>query len=103
VLGRIATLADGIATRLAELAQHSAFANPRQLGAIAAIDLIAPDAGYLPDLAPRLRAFFLERGILLRPLGNSIYLMPPYCLDETQLDHIFAALIAAGDRFGVKA
>jgi adenosylmethionine-8-amino-7-oxononanoate aminotransferase len=103
VLGRIATLADGIATRLADLAQHSAFANPRQLGTIAAIDLIAPDAGYLSDLAPRLRAFFLERGILLRPLGNSIYLMPPYCLDETQLDHIFAALIAAGDRFGVKA
>mgnify|MGYP003645851259 CR=1 FL=1 len=103
VLSRIAALADGIATRLAELAQHSAFANPRQLGAIAAIDLIAPDAGYLSDLAPRLRAFFLERGILLRPLGNSIYLMPPYCLDEIQLDHIFAALIAAGDRFGVKA
>jgi adenosylmethionine-8-amino-7-oxononanoate aminotransferase len=85
------------------LAQHSAFANPRQLGTIAAIDLIAPDAGYLSDLAPRLRAFFLEWGILLRPLGNSIYLMPPYCLDEIQLDHIFAALIAAGDRFGVKA
>ncbi|MEQ6335490.1 adenosylmethionine--8-amino-7-oxononanoate transaminase [Sphingobium sp. MK2] len=103
VLSRIARLSNGIATRLADLAQHSAFANPRQLGTIAAIDLIAPDAGYLSDLAPRLRAFFLERGILLRPLGNSIYLMPPYCLDETQLDHIFAALIAAGDQFGVKA
>lgn len=102
VLGRIAALADAIATRLALLTQHPAFANPRQLGTIAAIDLIAPDAGYLSDLGPRLRAFFLEWGILLRPLGNTIYLMPPYCLDADQLDRLFAALAAAGDRFGMQ-
>lgn len=100
VLGRIAALAQGIATRLERLAGHPAFANPRQLGTIAAIDLVANDAGYLSDLAPRLRAFFLERGILIRPLGNTIYLMPPYCLDDDQLDHIFLALAAAGDHFG---
>ncbi|MBA4092357.1 MAG: adenosylmethionine--8-amino-7-oxononanoate transaminase [Sphingobium sp.] len=100
VLGRIAALAQGIAKRLERLARHPAFANPRQLGAIAAIDLIAADAGYLSDLAPRLRAFFLERGLLLRPLGNTIYLMPPYCLDEDQLDRLFLALAAAGDDFG---
>jgi adenosylmethionine-8-amino-7-oxononanoate aminotransferase len=102
VLGRIATLADGIATRLGTLAAHPAFANPRQLGTIAAIDLIAADAGYLSDLAPRLRAFFLERGLLLRPLGNTIYLMPPYCLDSDQLDRLFAALAEAGDSFGMQ-
>ncbi|MEC3951180.1 adenosylmethionine--8-amino-7-oxononanoate transaminase [Sphingobium sp. HWE2-09] len=101
VLGRIATLVDGIAARLDGLARHPAFANPRQLGTIAAIDLIAPDAGYLSDLAPRLRAFFLERGLLLRPLGNTIYLMPPYCTDADQLDLLFSALAAAGDHFGV--
>ncbi|MFD1107005.1 adenosylmethionine--8-amino-7-oxononanoate transaminase [Sphingobium olei] len=103
VLGRIAALTAGIASRLADLARHPAYANPRQLGAIAAIDLVAPDAGYLSDLAPRLRAFFLEKGLLLRPLGNTIYLMPPYCLDAGQLDAIFAALHAAGDRYGTQA
>ncbi|MBH2000309.1 MAG: adenosylmethionine--8-amino-7-oxononanoate transaminase [Sphingomonadaceae bacterium] len=102
VRGRIALLADGIAQRLGKLAQHPAFANARQLGTIAAIDLIAPDTGYLSDLAPRLRAFFLERGLLLRPLGNTIYLLPPYCVDADQLDSIFAALVAAGSQFGVK-
>lgn len=102
VLGRIARLADGIATRLARLATHPAFANARQLGTIAAIDLNAADAGYLSDLAPRLRAFFLERGLLLRPLGNTIYLMPPYCLDADQLDRLFAALTQAGDIFGMQ-
>ena len=103
VLGRIATLSHGMAQRLEALAQHPAFANPRQLGVIAAIDLIAPDAGYLSDLAPRLRAFALENGLLLRPLGNTIYLMPPYCLDADQLDRVFAVLRKAGEKFGVSA
>lgn len=103
VLGRVTALADAIAQRLDRLAAHRAFANPRRIGTIAAIDLIAPDAGYLSDLAPRLRAFFLDRGLLLRPLGNTIYLMPPYCLDAEQLDSIFVALHAAGDQFGLQA
>lgn len=101
VLGRIAALSNGIARRLDALATHPAFANPRQLGTIAAIDLVTADAGYLSELAPRLRGFFLERGILLRPLGNTIYLMPPYCIDADQLDRVFAALVDAGNRFGV--
>lgn len=100
VLGRIGALSDGIARRLADLARHPAFIHPRQLGTIAAIDLVTADAGYLSDLAPRLRAHFLDAGILLRPLGNTIYLMPPYCVDDDQLDLVFAALVAAGDRFG---
>lgn len=100
VLGRIAILTDGIAARFEKLARHPAFSNPRQLGTIAAIDINAPDAGYLSDLAPRLRDFFLKRGLLLRPLGNTIYLMPPYCLDADQLDLLFATLVAAGEEFG---
>ncbi len=103
VLDRIAALSDGIAQRLAVLSAHPAFANPRQLGTIAAIDLVTPDAGYLSQLAPRLRSFFLEEGLLLRPLGNTIYLMPPYCLAADQLNHIFATLAKAADRFGLSA
>lgn len=103
VRGRIATLSSNIARHVSALARQPAFANPRHLGTIAAIDLVAEDAGYLSDLAPRLRAFFLENGILLRPLGNTIYLMPPYCVDEDQLNHIFTTLAAAGDRFGAQA
>lgn len=103
VPGRIAALAKGLAERLDALASLPAFTNPRHLGAIAAIDLIASDAGYLSDLAPRLRAFFLENGLLLRPLGNTIYLMPPYCLDADQLDHVFAVLTKAGTKFGPSA
>ncbi|WP_022682498.1 adenosylmethionine--8-amino-7-oxononanoate transaminase [Sphingobium bisphenolivorans] len=103
VLGRIAALGGGLSQRIASLAASPAFANPRQLGTIAAIDLIAPDAGYLSDIAPRLRAFAQEKGLLLRPLGNTIYLMPPYCLDPDQLDHVFAVLQEAGEKFGLSA
>ena len=103
VIGRIADLSRSIADRFAALAAHPAFANPRQIGTIAAIDLISADAGYLSEVAPLLRAFFLERGILLRPLGNSIYLMPPYSIDADQLDHVFTALVEAGDAFGLSA
>lgn len=103
VLGRIDNLTRAIADRMDKLACHPAFANARQLGTVAAIDLEARDAGYLSDLAPKLRAFFMERGLLLRPLGNTIYLMPPYCIDATQLDAIFAALHEAGEIFGLHA
>ena len=103
VLGRVAALGQGMAQRLETLAAHPAFARPRSLGAIAAIDLITPDAGYLSDVAPRLRAFAHENGLLLRPLGNTIYLMPPYCLDADQLDHVFAVLQKAGEKFGRSA
>ena len=103
VLGRITALSRAMAERLEGLSRHPAFANPRQLGAIAAIDIVTPDAGYLSDLAPRLRSFFLERGLLVRPLGNTIYLMPPYCIDADQLDQAFSAIAEAGDRFGASA
>jgi adenosylmethionine-8-amino-7-oxononanoate aminotransferase len=100
IMGRIATLSDAMAQRLSALTGNPFFENPRQCGVIAAIDLKTKDAGYLSDLAPTLRAFFLERGILLRPLGNTIYLMPPYCIDADQLDRIFGAIVEAADTYG---
>ena len=37
----------------------------------------------------RLYHFFLDRGILLRPLGNVLYLLPPYCIEEEELKTIY--------------
>ncbi|PZU56526.1 MAG: adenosylmethionine--8-amino-7-oxononanoate transaminase [Sphingobium sp.] len=99
VTGRIARLSAAMAERLTEVARHPALENPRQTGVIAAVDLRARDAGYMSDLAPRLRAFFLERDLLLRPLGNTIYVMPPYCTDTAQLSRIFAAIGEAAEAF----
>ncbi|CAN5371883.1 adenosylmethionine--8-amino-7-oxononanoate transaminase [soil metagenome] len=100
VLGRIVSLTTALARHLADVSAHPALTNPRQLGAIAAIDIRAGDAGYLSDLAPMLRAFFLKRGLLLRPLGNTIYVMPPYCIDDEQLTHMFASIAQAAETLG---
>lgn len=80
------------AERLASLACDSRFTNPRQTGTVAAIDLVVEGAGYLASVGPRLRAHALERGVLLRPLGNTVYVMPPYCISADQLDRVWRAI-----------
>jgi adenosylmethionine-8-amino-7-oxononanoate aminotransferase len=92
VLDRIAFLAERQAARLERIAANPAVENARQLGTITAFEIRAPSSGYLSAIGPRLLAFFRERGVLLRPLGNTVYVMPPYCIDEADLDAVYAAI-----------
>ena len=78
--------------RLARLAADDRFENPRQWGTIAALDLKVRDGGYLAETGPRMRAHFLENGVLLRPLGNTVYVLPPYCVTEDDLDLAWDAI-----------
>uniref|UniRef100_E6VFH0 Adenosylmethionine-8-amino-7-oxononanoate aminotransferase n=1 Tax=Rhodopseudomonas palustris (strain DX-1) TaxID=652103 RepID=E6VFH0_RHOPX len=73
------------------------FTNVRQIGTIAAVDLQVGDSGYLADVGPRLYAYFIARGLLVRPLGNTIYLMPPYCSTAAEIDAVYEAIAAAPD------
>jgi adenosylmethionine-8-amino-7-oxononanoate aminotransferase len=98
--GQLATLSANMAEGIDGWASHPALENVRQLGTIVAADLRAPSSGYLSEVAPALRAWFLERCLLLRPLGNSIYLMPPYCTDAAQIARLCAAVGEAADHFG---
>ncbi|WP_431323675.1 adenosylmethionine--8-amino-7-oxononanoate transaminase [Rhizobium sp. YTU87027] len=92
VQARVDRLATLQAKGLARFAQDRRFRNVRQSGTIAALDLAAPSDGYLADIGPRLRAFFRERQLLIRPLGNVIYLMPPYCVSEAEIDRLYDAI-----------
>ena len=76
------------------------FSGVRQCGTITALDLRGPETGYLASLGPGLSTFFMARGILLRPLGNTMYVMPPYCITAAELGSIYDAVDAAGARFG---
>ena len=97
VLERVADLAARQRHRLARLAALPAVRNARQIGTITAIEL-ATDAGdYLSDLGPRLLALFRDKDLLLRPLGNTVYVMPPYCIEDGDLDLIYAAIAEAAD------
>lgn len=73
------------------------FENVRRSGTITALDLKTGDGGYLADIGPKLQAFFNDRNLLLRPLGNTIYVMPPYCVTAADLDEIYAGISDAAD------
>ena len=92
VLERVTLLAERQAERLARIASNPRVEHLRQLGTITAFEVRASSSGYLSDVGPRLLAFFREHDVLLRPLGNTIYVMPPYCIDETDLDTIYSAM-----------
>lgn len=97
VLERIAKLAELQASALASLAGDARFENPRRIGTITAVDLKVADAGYLASAGPALRAHFLAHDVLLRPLGNTIYVMPPYCMTAADLALVYDAIRAAPD------
>ncbi len=67
------------------------------MGTIAALEIGGGGDGYLAALGPRLMALFRERDMLLRPLGNTVYVMPPYCIGEDDLDRVYAAIGEACD------
>ena len=71
------------------------FRNVRRTGTITALDLDVRDGGYLAGIGPRLLEFFGRRNLLLRPLGNTIYVMPPYCISQADIDEIYAAIAEA--------
>ncbi|MGV7121525.1 adenosylmethionine--8-amino-7-oxononanoate transaminase [Sphingopyxis sp. 550A] len=93
----IDALADAQAAHLGMLASDPRVADPRRLGTIAAFDIVAPDSGYLSTLAPRLIAFYRDRGVLLRPLGNTVYVMPPYGITPDELAQVWGAIATSLD------
>ncbi|NML04378.1 adenosylmethionine--8-amino-7-oxononanoate transaminase [Sphingomonas sp. G-3-2-10] len=92
VLARIADLSKRQRTRLAALTNVR---NARQIGTITAMELGDESAAYMSNLGPRLLAYFRDRNLLLRPLGNTIYVMPPYCIGDDDLDAIYSAIADA--------
>lgn len=89
VFARIRTIAEQHRQRLSQLASHPRVEEVRQIGTLAAIELKAEDPGYLSMLKPWLYRFFLVNGVLLRPLGHIIYVLPPYCIDTEELNCVY--------------
>jgi adenosylmethionine-8-amino-7-oxononanoate aminotransferase len=100
VLERIGALAKRQKEALTRFSGHPKVRNPRTHGTITAFELGSGESRYLSDLGPRLLAFFRERDLLIRPLGNTIYVMPPYCIDEADLGAIHAAIGEAIETIG---
>lgn len=100
VFGRIGAIAVQHKEHLHRLAAHPRVAETRQIGTVAAIELKVEDAGYFSTLKPLLYRFFLERGVLLRPLGHVIYVLPPYCINREDLGYVYNVIEEALEKVG---
>lgn len=89
VIGRIDAIAQSHAHAAIDFAKDKKFTNIRQKGTILAMDLEVEDSGYLSEIQPKLYDYFLSKGVLLRPLGNTIYILPPYCITQKDLQDIY--------------
>ena len=74
------------------LSSHPAVSASRALGTILALEVGNGSASYFHPRRDTLYRGFLARGILLRPLGNVVYVMPPYCIDRAQLQQVYSAI-----------
>ncbi len=65
----------------------------RMKGTILAIEIKHHGkTSYFHNLRDQLYQFYIKQGILLRPLGNIIYVMPPYCISDRQLNQVYNAI-----------
>jgi adenosylmethionine-8-amino-7-oxononanoate aminotransferase len=76
-----------------KISGHSGVLEARQLGTILAVELKDPSGqAYFSNIRDLAYAFFLERGLLIRPCGNVVFLNPPYCISNAQLALAYQAI-----------
>ncbi len=97
VMERIQQIHTWQAEALGHFAARPDVVNARHTGTIMAFDIRVDDPGYLSGIGPKLYRFCLDQGVLLRPLGQTLYMLPPYCLSREDHDAIVATLDRALD------
>jgi len=102
VAGRLEDIGRRLEASLADLRRDDRVAELRRIGGMVAVELLAEDSGYLAGLGERLRAACRELpadpaapGVLLRPLGNVLYALPPACVSDQECDILASAMRAA--------
>ncbi len=91
-LNKVQKVAQMQELKLTEMAQSDALTNLRRTGTIAAMDIQVKDSGYLSEIGTELYLRFQKSGVLLRPLGNTIYVLPPYCVTAEDLDTVYSVI-----------
>jgi adenosylmethionine-8-amino-7-oxononanoate aminotransferase len=77
-----------------ELATHPVAQNVRQTGTILAFDLVSKEKGYLSSIGPAFASEILKYDVLLRPLGNVVYLMLPYCASKDDMLQVYHSILS---------
>lgn len=99
VLERLADLGRYQSGALTEVAKNTHVTAARQIGTIAAFDITTGRTngrdGYLSEIALPLRDACRKRGALIRPLGSTVYIMPPYCSTQSEIVNVYTAIVDA--------
>ncbi len=74
------------------LSKNPHITKTRFLGGIAAFNILGFDKGYGARIGEKIKRNFLKKGYLIRPLGETIYLMPPFCIKEKILEKVYQDL-----------
>jgi adenosylmethionine-8-amino-7-oxononanoate aminotransferase len=75
------------------LSTHGKVSHVRQTGTIIAITLKTDSTSYHHNIRDVLYRFFLGKNIIIRPLGNIIYILPPYCITAEELQYIYGCIL----------
>jgi adenosylmethionine-8-amino-7-oxononanoate aminotransferase len=95
VFERIAMIGEVNAERLPQFREMPKVGDVRQIGSIGAIELRTEDAGYLSAMRTKLYQYFIEHDVLLRPLGNVIYVLPPYVVTCEEMNRVYDVIAGA--------
>ena len=85
-LDRVAALEQTLRAGLEPLRRLANVGDVRVIGGVGIVEMRSDEPGYLNDFGPRVGAALLDRGLLLRPLGNVVYFMPPYSITQAETE-----------------
>ena len=71
--------------------------NLRVLGTITAFEIAHGKDEYLNDISGTITTSCLQQGVYIRPLGNTVYIMPPYCILKEELEKVYAVMDVLAD------
>lgn len=85
-------------TFLSTIGAHPRVERCRSLGTIAAFTVTSREqTSYLNSLRDSIYNFCIDKGVIIRPLGNVVYIMPPYCITDEELDKVYSTLLSMLD------
>lgn len=90
----IARITEQHASWMPRLSTEPLIENPRYMGTVAAFELKSGAQQYGSATSQKIRQYFLEHGIVVRPLGSTLYWVPPYCTAPDVLDNAYETLLA---------
>ncbi len=85
---------------LSGITSHPRVEDPRQIGTVLAFNVTTrEEPGYLNKVRDWMNDYCVSRRIVIRPLGNVMYLIPPYCITDDELGRVYSTLSAMLDEF----